>query len=111
MRMATLELVADAIDHVVECESAGFVRHCCVEDDLELQVTELVSQRIHVIARDRVRNLIGFLDRVGGDGRESLFAIPFTTVHRIAEAAHDRDEPLKRHEGPPIGRYGYDLKV
>ena len=74
-----------------------------MEHDLELQVAELVGERVHVVARDRFGDLIGFLDRVGRDGREALLAIPFAAAHRIAQPAHDRDQALKRHEGPRTG--------
>ena len=71
VRMAALHLVADARDHVVQREMAGFLGHLRVEHDLELEIAELVGERVHVVARDRVGDLIGFLDRVGGDGREA----------------------------------------
>ena len=71
-------------DHVVEREMAGFLGHLRMEHDLELEIAELVGERVHVVARDRVGDLIGFLDRVGRDGREGLDAVPF------AAAARDR---------------------
>ena len=89
------------VDHVVEREMAGFLGHLRVEHDLELQIAELVGERVHVVAGDRVGDLIGFLDRVGGDGREILLAIPFAAGVRIAQPAHDRDEALKRHRRGP----------
>ena len=55
---------------------AGFLGHLRVEHDLELEIAELVGQRVHVAAGDRVGDLIGFLDRVGRDGREALHADP-----------------------------------
>ena len=79
---------------------AGFLGHLRVEDDLQLQVAELVGERVHVVARDRVRDLIGFFDRVGRDRREGLHRVPFATARRIAQAAHDFAQALKRHEGP-----------
>ena len=104
MRMAALHLVADAADHVVEREMAGFLGHLRMEHDLELEIAELVGQRVHVVARDGVGDLIGFLDRVGRDGLERLHAFPFAAAHRIAQPAHDRDQALdralRRHRGP-----------
>ena len=92
-------------DHVVEGEMAGFLGHLGVEDDLELQVAELVGERVHVVAGNGVGDLIGFLDRVRRDGRETLLAIPFATALGVAEAAHDRDQPVdrafRRHERGP----------
>ena len=89
VRVAALHLVADAADHILERELAGFLGHLRVEHDLELEIAELVGERVHVIARDRVGDFIGFLDRVGRDGGEGLLTIPFAAVHRIAKPAHD----------------------
>ena len=61
---------------VVEREMAGFLGHLRVEHDLELQVAKLVGERVHVVALDRVGDLIGFLDRVGRDRREALLRDP-----------------------------------
>ena len=67
--------------------------------DLELKIAEFVGQSVHVAARDCVCDFVRFLNRIGGDGREILLAIPFASSVRIAEPAHDRNEPFKRHEG------------
>ena len=80
---------------------AGFLGHLRVEHDLELKIAELVGERVHVVARDGVGDFIGFLDRVGRDRLERLDRVPFAAADRIAEAAHDLDEALKRHEGLP----------
>ena len=94
MRVAALELVGDAAHDVVEREMAGFSRHLRVEYDLELEIAELVGQRVHVAAIDGVGDLIGFLDGVGRDGREILLAIPFAAGLGVAQPPHDRNEPL-----------------
>ena len=47
-----------------------------MEGDLEQQVTELVAQLAEVALLDRVGDLVGFLDRVRGDGAESPAAGP-----------------------------------
>ena len=70
VRMPALHLVANAVEDVVQREFAGFLSHLGVEDDLELQIAKLVGKRVHVVAGDRVGDFVGFLDRVGGDGRE-----------------------------------------
>ena len=104
VRVAALHLVADAVEHVVEREMAGFLGHLRVEDDLELEIAELVGQRVHVVARDGVGDLIGFLDRVGRDRRECLDAVPFAAADGIAQPLHDRDEALEAQEGFSIRR-------
>jgi hypothetical protein len=85
VRVAALQLVANALEHVVEREMAGFLGHLRVEHDLELEIAELVGERVHVVAGDRVGDLIGFLDRVGRDRREGLHAVPFAAADRIAQ--------------------------
>ena len=99
MRVAALQLVADAVEHVVEREMAGFLGHLRVEHDLELEVAELVGQRVHVVAGDRVGDLIGFLDRVGRDRREVCTRSHSQPADRIAQPPHDRDEALEAQEG------------
>ena len=49
---------------------AGFFSHLRVEHDLELEIAELVGERVHVVASDRVGDFISFLDRIRGDGLE-----------------------------------------
>ena len=104
VRMAAFHLVANAVEDVVEREFAGFLGHLRVEDDLELEIAELVGERVHVVARDRVGDLIGFLDRVGRDGRECLHAVPFAAADADrAGALMIAYEALKAQEGFSIG--------
>ena len=76
MRMAADHLVGDRLDDVAESEFAGLLRHLRVIDDLQQQVAELLAQIVQVAARDRVGDLVGFLDRVGRDGRKVLLDVP-----------------------------------
>ena len=85
-----------AVDDVVAARKRRLPRPCGVEDDLEQQVAKFVLQIGHVVARDRVGDFIGFLDRVRRDRRESLRAIPFAAGLRIAQPRHDRDQPVDR---------------
>ncbi len=59
---------------------AGFLGHLRVEHDLELKIAELVGERVHVLARDRVGDFVGFLDRVGRDRVERLDRVPFAAA-------------------------------
>ena len=70
-----------------------------MENDLQLQIAEFVGERVHVLARDGVGDLIGFLDRIGRDGLERLDAVPFAAGRWIAQPPHDLDEAIKRHRG------------
>ena len=70
--MAAFHLVGDRGGYVIESEGALLLSHAGVEDDLEQQVAELVLQRRQVVPLAGVCDLIGFLDRVGRDGREII---------------------------------------
>src|SRR3546814_2146535 len=65
-----------------------------VKDDLEQQVAKLVADRRGIAAGDRVRDLIGFLDRIGRDRREILRQIPFAAAVGIAQLSHDREQTV-----------------
>jgi len=97
VRVTAFHLAADLADNVLEREMAGFLGHLAVKDDLELEVAELVGERVHVVAGDRVGDLISFLDRVGRDGGEGLHGIPFAAGPGIAKPAHDLAEAFNRH--------------
>ncbi len=100
VRVAPLHLVGYPGQDVREREQAGFLGHSRMEHDLQLQVAKFVRERVHVLARDRVGDFVGFLDGVGRDRLERLHGVPFATPHRIAQPAHDLDEAFKGHEGP-----------
>ena len=78
----------------------GFLGHLGVEHDLELEIAELVSERVHVVARDCIGHFISFFDRKRRDGGECLDRYPFAAAQRVAKPAHDLDaRRLKWHEG------------
>ena len=92
VRMATLHLVANAVQYLVEREVAGFGRHLRVEDDLQRKIAEFVLEVREIAALDRVGDFIGFLDRVRRDRLERLLTVPRTAVHGVAEPAHDLNQ-------------------
>ncbi len=71
MRMPADQLGGDGLDHVAEVERALLLRHAGVEHDLEQEVAQFVPQVDEIAARDRVGDLVGFLDRVGRDASRS----------------------------------------
>ena len=79
-------------NHVRQREMAGFLGHAAMIDRLQQQVAKLVAQVRHVVARNRVRDLIGFLDRIGRDAGEVLLDIPRASAGGIAQTGHDGDE-------------------
>ena len=91
--MATLHLVADRGNDVVEAEQTGFLGDATVEDDLQQKIAEFVFQIGHVTARDGVGDLIGFLNRVRGNRLERLRAIPFAAIGR-PEPTHGSEKTI-----------------
>jgi hypothetical protein len=80
-----------------------------MEDDLKKKVAELVFQRGHIAARDRIRHLIRFLDRVRRDRRKILLAIPRTAVLRVAQLRHDREQTIEGAVHPLSSSIGADV--
>ena len=104
MWMAADELVADRADHRLEIERALLARHLSVEHDLKHQVAELTLEMREIASIDGIGHLVRFLDRVGGDAREGLNAIPGAAVLR-PQAPHDREElsQARDHDALPWG--------
>ena len=95
MRMAAHHLVGDRRGDVGEIEQPGLLGHARVKDDLKQQVAELVLERRHVAARDRIGDLVRLLDRIGRDRREILLAVPRAAALRVAQPRHDREQSVE----------------
>ncbi len=93
MRMAADHLRGDGLDDVAEGEFAGLLSHLRMVDDLQQEVAELVAQIVEIAARNRVRHLVGLLDRVGRDGRKILLDVPWAAGRRRPQRRHDLDQP------------------
>ncbi len=98
--MTPLHLVRDRLGNIFEGEEALFLGHPSMEDDLKKKIAELVLQRGHVVARDRVGYLISLLDRVRRDCREILLPIPGAAVLRMAQPRHDFEQAIERSHLP-----------
>ena len=70
-------------------ERALFLGHARVEDDLKQKVAELVLEPYEVIARDRVRHLIRFLECVWRNRPEILLEIPWAPRAWRTQRRHD----------------------
>ncbi len=92
VRVAADHLGGDRLDDVGEGERAVLLGELRVIDDLEEEVAQLVAKIAHVVPRDRVGDLVGFLDRVRRDGREVLFQIPRAAGHGRPQRRHDFDQ-------------------
>jgi hypothetical protein len=94
--MAPDHLGRDRLDHIGEGKRAFLLGHARVIDDLQQQIAQLLLERPHVLALDRVRHLVGFLDGVGSNRPEGLLEVPGTAAAGC---------PQRRHDGQEIG-YG-----
>ena len=92
MRVAGDHLGGDCGDNIVEIEELALLRDARVIDDLEQEIAELFLQPGPVLVLDRAGDLVGFLDRVGRDGLESLLDVPRAAAIRVAQAAHDVEQ-------------------
>ncbi|MNI91498.1 hypothetical protein D3C73_1491710 [compost metagenome] len=63
-----------------------------MKDHLQQQVAELLAEIVHVVAFDRVGDLIGLLDRIGLDRREILLQIPGASGDGRTQRRHDIDQ-------------------
>src|SRR5262245_60903047 len=98
--MAPQQLSRDGLDHVAEIESALLLRHAGVKDHLQQQVAQLLAQVDKVAARDRISDLVGFLERVGGNGLERLFEVPRAPGSGGPQGCHDLNQ-----SGDVAGRF------
>ncbi len=97
VRVTALELVADRIDDVVECEDPGLLGDPGLAYHLEQQVAELVLHVRGIALADRILELVGLLDGVGGDALPGLLAVPGAAALRIAQPSHDLEQPSDGH--------------
>ena len=93
MRMPADQLGGDRLDHVAEIERALLLRHTGVEDDLQQQIAKFVLKVGKIVARNGIRDLVGFFERIGCDGREVLLQIPRAAGLGRPQCRHDFDQP------------------
>ena len=68
---------------------SGFAGHLTVENDLQSEIAQFITQVAHVAALNRVCDLVSLFDRVGDDRREVLFDIPRTAGFRVTQLRHN----------------------
>jgi hypothetical protein len=61
-------------------------------DHLQQEIAEFVLEVVEIAARDRICNLIGFLDGVGSNRRKILLEVPGAARHRRAQRRHHLDQ-------------------
>ena len=92
VRVAANHLVHDRVDDVLDIETPPFIRQMGVKHYLKQQVTQFFAKRVEVLARDRVGDLVRFLDGAGNNRLESLGPVPGAVLpepgHQSGEAFH-----------------------
>ena len=96
MGMPADHLRRNRVHHIAKREPIILGGHLRVIDDLQEQVAELVLQAVEILTRNRVSNLVSFLDGVGHDGREALLQVPRTSGLGVAQARHNREKVVDR---------------
>jgi hypothetical protein len=95
VRVSTLELVGDRGGHGFEVEQPALLGDAGLKDDLEQHVAEFVADGVDVGARDGVRELVRFLDRVRRDRGPVLLPVPGTTEPGVTQSLHDAQQALE----------------
>src|SRR4029077_4655616 len=102
--MAAYQFFIQACHHVREVECTFLLRHTGVENDLQQQVAELLTQISEVSARNCVCDLVGLFDRVWGDAGKILLKIPGTAGAGRPQRRHDRKQPVDLRHSAPVRR-------
>ena len=89
MRVSRDHLVRDVAHHVLKREMPRLLRHLRVVDRLKQQIAQFALQLTPIAALDRVGNLIGFFNRIGGNRVEILLYVPRASRLWVAQSAHD----------------------
>ena len=85
---------AQASDHFVKRERAGFFRHDAMENNLQQHVTQLLAEMTHVFSQDCFVRLKGFFNQIIGNAVVSLLGVP-RTASWCSELAHYRDQAFE----------------
>ena len=92
VRMPPDHFARHGLDHVTEGKGVLLLGHAGMIDDLQQEIAEFVPEIVEIAAADRVRDLIGFLDGVGRDGRKVLLEVPGAAGDGRAQRRHDLDQ-------------------
>ena len=86
-------LLRNGFYDVAERKRALLLSDARVIDDLQKKITELVLQVDKISPGNRVRDLVGLLDRIGRNCLEALFEIPRAACLGRPERRHDLYQP------------------
>lgn len=99
MRVATDQLLVEAVADVVYVEAAAVLLDLCVEEDLLEHIPELLPQMLGGAFLDGLDGLVGLPDHVLGDGVVRLRLVPGTAV-ALAETPDGAHETVELGMGP-----------
>jgi hypothetical protein len=88
------QFLIDGTESVFDGEVAYFGGHLGKEYGLEHEVAEFSGEFGPIATVDGVHDFVAFLEEVGFDGIEGLFAIPGATTWGT-KTGHDADKPFK----------------
>ena len=91
--MTPHQLCGEAFDHISKVERALLLRHPSMENDLEQEIAQFLTQVVEVTACDSVGDFVSLLDGIGGDGLECLFQVPRAPGARRAQRRHYFEQP------------------
>ncbi len=94
MRVAVDHFVRDGAHDGLEGEMPGFGADLGEIDGLQQQIAQFALEFVPGLTLDGVGDFVGFFDCVGGDGGEGLFDVPGAAGFRVAQAAHDFEQPF-----------------
>jgi hypothetical protein len=103
MGMAIDQLVGKPVYHFVNRKGVLLFRHLSIKQNLEHQVAEFTAQFIPIAIVNGFEDFISLFDRVGLDGVEGLFAVPWASA-RTPQAGHDRNRAFEAFSSSGHGR-------
>ena len=82
------QLLAHAVNHVVQGELSGLLGHPGMKDHLKQHVSQLLLQMLRVALVDGLGGLIGLLQHIAPDALVGLFPVPEAAI-RGAQQGHN----------------------
>src|SRR5262245_23668343 len=91
MGMPPDELVANALEDLVDIKGAVFLPYLRLENDVKQQVAEFFSKTVGIVVVDGFKDFVCLFDEHGFEGVPILFPIPWATVW-APQPGHDLNE-------------------
>jgi len=98
MRMPIHQLARESIEDIIDGKCSLLFAHLRIEQHLQEKVAEFARKFLPIAIVDGFQHFVGFFERVGLDGVESLLAIP-GAASRGPQPLHDSDRTFKSFAG------------